>query len=816
MNPRYQVLAPIAEGGRGSVLRAWDGNLGREVALKRIKPGTGQAGQTAIDELVREARTLSTLQHPNIVSVYDVGVDDEGAFIVMELVKGETLDDIIARGALTERDFGSLVKQTLEGMLAAHSAGLIHLDLKPQNLMITWHASGTFQVKILDFGLATGALQAQQNTENQDSILGSIHFMAPEQFERAPVDVRTDLYAMGAIFYYALTQQYPFQGDTSPQVMTAHLYHKLVPLEELRPDLPAFIHQWVGWLQNRAPDDRPNSCAEALEAYRTKRFPGAEEAVAVAIDEAPKIKKSLAPTGLIGDTGKVVATAAPTGAPALRATGRAAPLPRPVRKPQKSGLPAWAYITIPALTIAVLGFGAMQYIRKKGEADRQRRFTDLVTDDKPEASDVDMRLLFDFLENRQSSAGAATALAKVAGGDYIDRMIVDQLDKAQDLYARVNLLKVIGMRNYRPAFPNVLAHVKGKSLEVRKAAWIALGIITPADKVTELVDLLDALGEAEVPFAEQALVSSITSADDAEKAVGPVLLAYRSKLASEQKRALLLRVLSQSGSPEALKEMTTAIADPSVTLRNAALNSLAQWPNVAPLPTLAARLPVETEPGTRLLILLAARNLIGRPGTLSEEDRFLNARKMHEAAKDAREKNEALATLSRVIHPDAASFFDALAISEPKRQREAAAISKNIQDRLAKVMPVADKATLTPAAADLTPGSALNVVSGLLVNWLNEGDSASWMLRFQAPGTYEISVLQSSESDKDGTYEVSIGDQKIVTKAVKTDSARDFKAFTVGSVNISSPGTFKLRVEARQIPPNETLFRLKSIEIEKK
>ncbi|MCP5558333.1 MAG: protein kinase [Verrucomicrobiaceae bacterium] len=821
MNSRYQVLAPIAEGGRGSVLRAWDGNLGREVALKRIKPGTGQAAQAAqaaIDELVREARTLSTLQHPNIVSVYDVGVDEEGAFIVMELVKGETLDDIIGRGALTERDFGSLVKQTLEGMIAAHSAGLIHLDLKPQNLMITWHASGTFQVKILDFGLATGALQAQQSTENQDSILGSIHFMAPEQFERAPVDVRTDLYAMGAIFYYALTQQYPFQGDTSPQVMTAHLYHKMVPLEELRPDLPAFIHQWVGWLQNRLPDDRPSSCAEALEAYRTKRLPGVEvaTAVAVAVDEAPKIKKSLAPTGLIGDTGKVVAAAAPAGSPTLRAAGRTAPLPRPVRPPQKSGLPSWAYITIPALTIAVLGFGAMQYVRKKGEADRQRRFTDLVTDDKPEASDVDMRLLFDFLENRQSSAGAATALAKVVGGDYVDKMIVDQLDKAQDLFARVNLLKVIGMRTYRPAFPIVLAHAQDKSLEVRKAAWTALGIITPADKVTDLVDRLDDVGESEAPFAEQALVSSITSADNPAKAVGPVLVAYRSKLASEQKRALLLRVLSQSGSPEALAEMTAAIKDPSVALRNAALNSLAQWPNVAPLPTLAARLPAETEPGSRLLILMAARNLIGRPGTLSEEDRFLNARKMYEAAKDTREKSEALATLSRVIHPDAASFFDALGISEPKRQREAAAISKNIQDRLAKVVPVPDKATLTPEAADLTPGSALNVVSGLLVNWLNDGDSASWMLRFQAPGSYEISVLQSSESDQEGTYEVTIGDQKIVTKAVKTDSARDFKAFTVGTVNIAAPGTFKLRIEARHVPPNETLFRLKSIEIEKK
>ncbi len=818
MNSRYQVLAPIAEGGRGSVMRAWDGNLGREVALKRIKPGHDQAAQAAIDDLVREARTLSTLQHPNIVSVFDVGVDEEGAFIVMELVKGETLDDIIARGALTERDFGSLVKQTLEGMIAAHSAGLIHLDLKPQNLMITWHASGTFQVKILDFGLATAAVKTEQTTDDQGGLLGSIHFMAPEQFERGTVDARTDIYAMGAIFYYALTQQYPFQGDTAPQVMTAHLYHKLVPLDELRPDLPAFIHQWVAWLQSRLPADRPDSTAEALEAYRTKHFPG-EVAVAVVDSEPPRIKKSLAPTGLIGDTGRVVA-AKPSGSPVLAAShsagGRVAPLPRTPVRPAKSGLPSWAYITIPALTIAVLGFGALKYVKKKGEADRERRFTDLVTEDRPEASDVDLRLLFDFLENRRTSAGAAQALAKVTGGDYIDQMIADQVGKATDLYAKANLLKVIGMRTYRNAFPIVLAHLKDKELEIRKSAWTALGIITPAEKIPDLIDQLDEIKEAEIPFAEQALVSAVTAAADPAKATGPVLLAYRSKLASDQKRALLLRVLGQSGSPEALTELTAAITDPSVALRNAALNSLAQWPNVAPLPTLAARLPQETEPGSRLLLLMAARNLIGRPGTLSEEDRFLAAKKMFEAAKDNREKSEALATLSRVIHPDAASFFDALAISEPARTRESAAISKAIQAKLAKVVQVPDKVTLTPQAADLTPGSALNVISGLLVNWLNDGDSASWMLRFESPGTYEISVLQSSESDKEGTYEVTIGDQKIVTKAVKTDSARDFKAFTIGSVTIGAPGTFKLSIEARHVPPNETLFRLKSIELEKK
>ena len=268
MNERYELIAPIAEGGLGTVFRARDRQLGREVAVKRIRMNKADDLGTAMDMLIREAQQQSALQHPNIVTVHDAGVDEEGGFIVMELVKGETLEDIIMRGALTLEDFDSLVRQVLEGMSAAHEQGIIHLDLKPGNLMVQGLNAGRFQVKILDFGLAKTALQpVQQDTDEQGGLFGSVHFMAPEQFERADVDVRTDIYALGCIFYYALTQKYAFSGDTNPQVMVAHLYHRLTPLAALRPDLPANLVQWVSWLINRDPANRPTSIAEALQVY---------------------------------------------------------------------------------------------------------------------------------------------------------------------------------------------------------------------------------------------------------------------------------------------------------------------------------------------------------------------------------------------------------------------------------------------------------------------------------------------------------------------------------------------------------------------
>ena len=217
MSNRYSIKGKIGQGGLGAVYKAYDNNLGRDVALKRVLPAEGEDPHEMAQNLIKEAKTLSALQHPHIVTVYDVGEDKEGPYVVMELLKGETLDTTIKRGALPAEDFQQVVIQSLEALVAAQALGITHRDLKPANVMVIWLPSGKFQIKILDFGLAKFSHQPSVQTIDQsDSILGSIYFMAPEQFERLPLDPRTDLYSIGAIYYYTLTGQYPFSGGQRP------------------------------------------------------------------------------------------------------------------------------------------------------------------------------------------------------------------------------------------------------------------------------------------------------------------------------------------------------------------------------------------------------------------------------------------------------------------------------------------------------------------------------------------------------------------------------------------------------------------------
>jgi serine/threonine protein kinase len=318
MRDRYEIRSKIAQGGLGAVYVAYDRNLDRDVALKRVLPeALGEDPNAAID-LIKEARVLSALQHPNIVTVYDVGQDDKGPYVVMELLKGETLDHTIKRGALPQADFEQLVTQCLEGLVAAQAVGLVHRDLKPANIMVIWHATGKFQLKILDFGLAKLSKHPSKQTIDQsDTIMGSIYFMAPEQFERAELDGRVDLYTMGAIFYYTLTTQYPYQGDNAPQVMAAHLTHNYLSLEKVRPDLPAWIGGWLDWLMSRQAKHRPADAREALAYFREEKFRSEEEREAFAVEHEKKLaaQKAAEQQAAAQKSAEQHAAAAPESAP---------------------------------------------------------------------------------------------------------------------------------------------------------------------------------------------------------------------------------------------------------------------------------------------------------------------------------------------------------------------------------------------------------------------------------------------------------------------------------------------------------------------
>jgi serine/threonine protein kinase len=261
MSDRYTVINQIGDGGTSTVYRAVDTHLNRSVAMKIIKPE-----HKAVDAAIRESLTLSSLNHPNIVSVYDVGQFTDGSqFIVMELLDGTTLEETVANGPLRAEDLNHVAKQVLSGLAAAHSAGFLHRDIKPSNIMFTWPSANEYLVKILDFGLAKHSEQpSRQTIDHSGSIQGSIHYMAPEQFEGNPLDARTDLYQLGSTLYYAAAGSSAANGETTAQVMAAHLISRFEPLARIRPDLPLPLIHWIERLMARNPENRPPDAAAAL------------------------------------------------------------------------------------------------------------------------------------------------------------------------------------------------------------------------------------------------------------------------------------------------------------------------------------------------------------------------------------------------------------------------------------------------------------------------------------------------------------------------------------------------------------------------
>jgi serine/threonine protein kinase/predicted ATPase len=242
----YEILELLGSGGFGEVYRAKDLKLGRQVALKVLR------GELALDperlrRFEREARAASALNHPNIITVHDVGSCGTTPFMVMELVEGQTLREVLSPGPLAPAELLRIAGQMADGLAKAHGAGIVHRDLKPENVML----SSDGWVKILDFGLAKLANPPLSNsahlTEDRERtqsgiILGTIHYMSPEQASGDEVDFRSDQFALGSILYEAATGRRPFGRDTPALTLVAILHGEPQRLDELAPGLPhAFV-----------------------------------------------------------------------------------------------------------------------------------------------------------------------------------------------------------------------------------------------------------------------------------------------------------------------------------------------------------------------------------------------------------------------------------------------------------------------------------------------------------------------------------------------------------------------------------------------
>jgi len=266
LDGRYRVLSHLADGGMATVYVALDLRLDRKVALKVMRPDLAK-DETFVSRFRREARSAAQLSHPNVVAVYDQGEDEGNVFLTMELVNGLTLRQVMqAEGPLTPRAALDIIDPVLQALGAAHSAGLIHRDVKPENVIL--REDGT--VKVADFGLAR-AIATGTSTAQTGVLLGTVAYLSPEQVERGQADARSDVYAAGLLLFEMLAGSKAFIGDSPIHVAYQHV-HSEVPAPSSRiKTVPPALDQLVARASARNPDDRPRDANQMLSELREAR-----------------------------------------------------------------------------------------------------------------------------------------------------------------------------------------------------------------------------------------------------------------------------------------------------------------------------------------------------------------------------------------------------------------------------------------------------------------------------------------------------------------------------------------------------------------
>ena len=235
INNRYSIIRTLGEGGMANVYLAYDTILDRNVAVKVLR-GDLATDEKFVRRFQREALSASNLYHPNIVQIYDFDSEDGQYYIVMEYVEGKTLKQLLKRrGSLTITEVIDIMSQITDGMAHAHDSYIIHRDIKPQNIMILDNG----MIKITDFGIAM-ALNSTQLTQT-NSVMGSVHYLPPEQAAGKGSTIRSDIYSMGILMYELLTGQVPYKGDNAVEIALKHLKEPLPSIRKILPELPQSI-----------------------------------------------------------------------------------------------------------------------------------------------------------------------------------------------------------------------------------------------------------------------------------------------------------------------------------------------------------------------------------------------------------------------------------------------------------------------------------------------------------------------------------------------------------------------------------------------
>ena len=259
---KYEIKERLGSGGMGVVFKAFDTQLKRNVALKFLKDEL-TADEEAKSRHLVEAQAAAALDHPNICVIFETGETDDGKlFIAMPYYEGQTLREKISQGPLPFGEAVDYIRQAVAGLSAAHAAGIVHRDIKPANLLVT--SDGT--VKILDFGIAK---RTEDHLTDDGSRMGTLAYMSPEQLQNEPVDQRTDVWALGMVFFELLTGSRPFQGEYEYALMYALLHEDPISLHTLKPEIPAIAEDVIGKALQKRQDDRFQRVEDILNALET-------------------------------------------------------------------------------------------------------------------------------------------------------------------------------------------------------------------------------------------------------------------------------------------------------------------------------------------------------------------------------------------------------------------------------------------------------------------------------------------------------------------------------------------------------------------
>lgn len=263
LDNRYKIISKIGVGGMADVFKGEDTLLGRPVAVK-ILHSNFAGDDDFVARFKCEAQAAGKLSHPNIVSMYDVGFDQGYHYIVMEYIKGETLKEYITRHERLSID--NAVKFTIaiaEGLEHAHAMGIVHCDIKPHNVLITKQG----RIKVTDFGIAR-AMNAGTTMMYTNSIMGSAHYLSPEQASGKPINGSTDIYSLGAVLYEMLTGRVPYEGETPISVALKHVRERLIPPTRYNPSIPTLLESAVIKALAKRPEDRFSNITEMIAALR--------------------------------------------------------------------------------------------------------------------------------------------------------------------------------------------------------------------------------------------------------------------------------------------------------------------------------------------------------------------------------------------------------------------------------------------------------------------------------------------------------------------------------------------------------------------